>query len=136
MSGSTGSERRKRDKGRRKSSEDRRKSSEDRRNADRVADDPSPRRDPEQPGRREQDGASTPASAASFDPPAPSPSTPQLHHVGLGSRIDPAFMAGTIEADLAFVEQAQIEVHPLAIFTHENQRVPLQRPVATLSANG
>jgi hypothetical protein len=39
---------------RRKNSGNRRKN-EDRRNADRVAEDPLPRRDPERPGRRKSD---------------------------------------------------------------------------------
>jgi hypothetical protein len=40
---------------RRKNNENRRKSREDRRNADRVSEDPAPRRDPERPGRRKTD---------------------------------------------------------------------------------
>jgi len=43
------------DKERRKSADPRRKSGEDRRNAERVADDPAPRRDPEGTGRRKTD---------------------------------------------------------------------------------
>lgn len=53
MSGWTGQERRKGQKSRRKRTEDRR-------NADRVAEDPAPRRDPERPGRREGDRLSAP----------------------------------------------------------------------------
>jgi hypothetical protein len=40
---------------RRKNNGNRRKNSEDRRNADRVAEDPAPRRDVERPGRRKTD---------------------------------------------------------------------------------
>ena len=53
MSGWSGAERRQGEKSRRKRTEDRR-------NADRVAEDPAPRRDPERPGRRIDDADSTP----------------------------------------------------------------------------
>jgi hypothetical protein len=43
------------DKERRKNTRDRRKGGEDRRNAERVAEDPVPRRDPERTGRRKTD---------------------------------------------------------------------------------